>query len=346
MKKLLISSSKPYPLYLGEGVLGTAGELLLSLHRPCTAVIVSGPDVWPLYGETVETSLKRSGFRVLHFLHPGGESAKTLEVYGELLNYLCDRHVGRGDLLLALGGGVCGDLCGFAAATYLRGIAYIQLPTTLLAMVDSSVGGKTALNLTGGKNQAGAFYSPSAVFADTLTLSSLPYEQLLCGAGEVVKYAFALDKDLFSLLENGELPSSPDVILRCIHLKQKLVEQDEFDTGARRLLNFGHSFGHAIEYCSGYTLPHGIAVALGMVLISGACVRKGLLPEKDYERLLSLLRKLGLPVECGFDKKDILSAAASDKKRSGESITLILPRSVGHCEAAEVPLAGLGGYLD
>ena len=345
MRAVSLAVSRPYTVYLGSGLLSDLGERLSALHEPCTAVIVSGPRVWPLYGETVEKALCDSGFRVLHFLHPDGEAAKSLSVYGELLNFLCEKDIDRGDLLLALGGGVTGDLCGFAAATYRRGMDYVQLPTTLLAMVDSSVGGKTALNLPGGKNQVGAFCQPLSVFADTDTLTTLPPVQLQSGLGEVVKYALMGDAALFSALEQGQNPCDEAVIERCITMKRDLVERDERDSAERQLLNLGHSFGHAVEQCSGYTLPHGIAVGIGLAIIGRYACQQGLFPADELTRLLSLLEKLGLPTECEYGREALFAAIRSDKKRRGHTITLILPRSIGCCERKTLALSALSEAL-
>ena len=346
MREISVAASRPYTVYLGSGLFSDLGERLAALREKCSVVIVSGPKVWPLYGESVAASLSRSGFRVLHFLHPDGESAKSLNAYGELLNFLCAHGIDRSDLLLALGGGVSGDLCGFAAATYQRGMDYVQVPTTLLAMVDSSVGGKTALNLPGGKNLVGAFHQPLAVFADTDTLSTLPREQLLSGLGEVVKYALLGDAALFSALEAGQVPRDETVIGRCIELKRDIVQRDERDSGERQLLNLGHSFGHAVEQCSGYTLPHGLAVGIGLAMIARYANRQGLFSDGDLTRLLRLLEQLGLPTDCTYTKDALLAAMVSDKKRRGDTITLIVPRAIGHCERRSVALNSLGDFLD
>ena len=345
MREIPVAASRPYRVFLGGGQLPTLGERLSAIHESCTVVIVSGPRVWPLYGETMEKTLTDSGFRVLHFLHPDGEDAKSLAVYGELQNFLCENRLSRSDLLLALGGGVTGDLCGFAAATYQRGVDYVQVPTTLLAMVDSSVGGKTALNLPGGKNQLGAFYQPLAVFADTDSLATLPPVQLRSGLGEVVKYALMGDEALFSALERGQDPCEETVIERCIVMKRDIVERDEHDTGERQLLNLGHSFGHAVEACSGFTLPHGIAVGVGLAIIGRYAHQQGLFADGDLTRLLSLLNRLNLPTDCEYGKAALLHALVADKKRRGDAITLILPRSIGHCERRSVALTALDEQL-
>ena len=346
MREISVAASRPYTVYLGSGILSDLGERLTALREKCSVVIVSGPKVWPLYGESVAKSLADSGFRFFHFLHPDGESAKSLNTYAELLNFLCAHGIDRSDLLLALGGGVSGDLCGFAAATYQRGMDYVQLPTTLLAMVDSSVGGKTALNLPDGKNLVGAFHQPLAVFADTDTLCTLPREQYLSGLGEVVKYTLLGDATLFAALEAGQDPRHEAVIGRCIELKRDIVQRDERDSGERQLLNLGHSFGHAVEQCSEYTLPHGLAVAVGLAMIAKYANRQGLFSDGDLTRLLGLLEQLGLPTDCEYDKSALLAAVQHDKKRRGDTITLILPRSIGCCERRSVALDSLGDFLN
>ncbi len=345
MTALDIPAARPYTVTLGGGILDDLGRELSQKHPPCAVVIVSGPRVWPLYGERVSASLEKSGFTVSHFIHPDGEEAKSLAVYGELLSFLCEKQLRRNDLLLSLGGGVSGDLCGFAAATYQRGMDYVQAPTTLLAMVDASVGGKTALNLPGGKNLVGAFHSPLAVYADPDTLATLPESQLRSGLGELLKTALLGDEALFSRLEQGVSPLGADVIARCIAIKRDIVAADEFDRGQRQLLNLGHSFGHAIELCSGFTLPHGLAVAEGMALIARGAARQGLFPPEALLRLLTLMAKLGLPTETAYGREEILGAAAADKKRRGGDITLVLPTAIGKCILRSVPFAELGAYL-
>lgn len=218
-----------------------------------------------LYAARLEASLTRAGFRVVTFTYPGGEHCKTLATYTALLDFLAAHRLSRSDLIVALGGGVTGDLAGFAAATYQRGIPFVQVPTTLLAAVDSSVGGKTAVNLDSGKNQVGCFYQPSLVLCDPDTLRTLPPEEYRNGCAEVIKYAVLRSAPFFDELRAQPVSAQVGhVIATCVGMKRDLVVADEFDRGSRQLLNLGHTFGHAVEACSGYTVPHGCGVAIGM----------------------------------------------------------------------------------
>ena len=335
-----VSASKPYDVHIGTGLLNRIGPWIhehLKVHKIC---IVSDSNVWPIYGKNLNHHLEIHGFSVFSFVFPAGEVSKNGNTYLELLNRLADNHMTRSDAVIALGGGVVGDLAGFAAATYLRGIDYIQVPTTLLAAVDSSVGGKTAIDLPAGKNLAGAFYQPRAVFCDTDTLSSLPKSIYIDGCAEVIKYGVLFDPELFdTLLKDGIHFPREAVIARCVELKRDVVAVDEFDRGERMKLNLGHTVGHGIEECSHYQIPHGKAVAIGMAIVARAsgC--------KDTERILSCLRQFGLPVETEFSVDALYQAALSDKKRNGGIIRLIIPRSIGCCEICPTPVAELKSII-
>ena len=346
MKSVRVEASRSYEVLIGRGLIDEAGERIRCVSRAETAVLVAGDVVWPLYGARVQASLEKAGFRVLSYILPHGEQHKTLETYGALLNFLCDNRLTRSDLLVALGGGVTGDLTGFAAATYQRGCGFVQIPTTLLAMVDSSVGGKTAVDLPGGKNQAGAFYQPSLVLCDPDTLATLPEEEFRCGCAEVVKYGMLGDAAFFASLETvpvrGQLE---DVIERCVTMKRDIVHEDEFDTGLRRLLNLGHSFGHAVEACSGYTLLHGQAVAVGMAMITRAAVEKGYCEPETLDRLLAILKQYELPTECDYSVGELSSALLADKKMTGSTMHLVVPEAVGRCRIVKVPAAELPDWL-
>ncbi len=258
MRTVEIPASRPYRVLIGRGLLSQAGKLIRTVSDAGTAVIVSGEHVYPLYGAKLERTLTCAGFRVLRWIHASGEVHKDLETYGKLLSFLSENHIGRGDLLLSLGGGVTGDLTGFAAATYQRGMDYVQIPTTLLAMVDSSVGGKTAVNLPAGKNLAGCFYQPKTVLCDPNLLSTLPEREFRSGCAEVIKYAMLCSPALFRQLETATGWENPEQVIECcVAIKRDYVGQDEFDVGIRRYLNLGHSFGHAIETCGGYAYTHG-----------------------------------------------------------------------------------------
>ena len=345
MKTVSVEASRSYEILIGRGLLDEAGERIRAVTKAETAVIVAGDLIRPLYAGRVQASLEKAGFRVLVYEIPHGEQHKNLETYGNLLNYLCDRHITRSDVLVALGGGVTGDLTGFAAATYQRGCGFVQIPTTLLAMVDSSVGGKTAVDLPGGKNQAGAFYQPLLVLCDPLTLQTLPEEQYRSGCAEVIKYGMLGDGDFFASLALPVKEQAETVIERCVSMKRDIVHEDEFDTGLRRLLNLGHSFGHAVEKCSEYSIIHGEAVAIGMAAITRAAVVRGLCEEKALDALLEMLRAYDLPVSCDYPAEALAAAMMNDKKLTGSTMHLVVPEGVGRCRVLAVPAAELTTWL-
>ncbi len=342
MRTIPIRASRSYDVLIGPGLLGEAGERLAELFGPCRAMVVSDDRVDALYGEALRASLRAGGIRAERFTFPHGEESKTLATYGALLEAMCKANLTRRDLLLALGGGVAGDLGGFAAATYRRGIPYVQLPTTLLAAVDSSVGGKTAVDLAGGKNQAGAFYQPSLVLCDTGTLDTLPQKERRAGCAEVVKYGLLGSEALFEALERNPAGAwSEDTIAACVEMKRRYVEDDEFDTGARQFLNLGHTFGHAAELLSGYSLLHGEAVAMGMAAITRSAAEAGLCSGETLRRLTALLGAFGLPTDLPYPAEALARAAGTDKKALGKSITLVVPEAVGRCRLETVPAADL-----
>ena len=247
MKIVNVRASRQYDILIGADLLGTLGQCIAKVKTSCTAVIISDSNVWPLYGNKATESLETAGYHVLSFVFPAGEASKCADTYLEILAYLADKKLTRSDMLIALGGGVVGDITGFAAATYLRGISYVQVPTSLLAMVDSSVGGKTAIDLPNGKNLVGAFYQPCLVLCDMDALDSLPTDIFRDGCAEVIKYAILYDTELFAHLEKFGLNFQREyVISRCVELKRDVVDQDEFDTGARQFLNLGHTLGHGV----------------------------------------------------------------------------------------------------
>ena len=270
MRKLSVAASKNYDILIGNGLLSQLGGYVKALEKIQTVALVSETTVYPLFGQAAEKSLADAGFQIKSFVFPAGEASKCADTYLKLLTFLARNHLTRTDAIVALGGGVVGDLAGFAAATYLRGIRFVQVPTTLLAAVDSSVGGKTAINLRAGKNQLGCFHQPAAVICDTDTFSTLHEREVRSGSAEIIKYGVIGDEGFFESL--GEEPISARyeaVVECCVSMKRDFVARDEFDRGDRRYLNFGHTIGHAAERCSGYTLPHGYAVAMGMAAISG-----------------------------------------------------------------------------
>lgn len=346
MRAIRVEASRSYEVRIERGLLDRAGEALRGVTRAEKALLVAGEHVGPLYAERVARSLEAAGFAVHPSPVPSGEGAKSLESYACVLSAAAAAHMSRSDVFVALGGGVTGDLTGFAAATWQRGADFVQIPTTLLAMVDSSVGGKTALNLESGKNQVGAFYQPCAVLCDPDTLRTLPEREYRAGSAEVLKYALLGSAAFFESLERAPIREQEEsVIETCVTMKRDIVREDEFDTGLRQLLNLGHSFGHAIEACSGFSVLHGEAVAVGMALMARAASAKGWCSAETAARTVEILKSYGLPTETGFSCAELESALLADKKRRGGVMNLVVPREIGRCEIVPVPLGELGGWL-
>jgi len=342
MNVVQVKASRSYEVQIGPGLLQTLGQQTASLVRGRTAAIVSDDTVCRLYGAQAKASLEQAGFAVVVYEFPHGEQSKSGENYLRLLNFLAENRLTRADVLIALGGGVTGDLTGFAAATYLRGIACVQVPTSLLAMVDSSVGGKTAIDLPAGKNLCGAFYQPGLVLCDTDTLQTLPEEIFRDGCAEVIKYGVLGSAELFAALSQGpEAQNWQQVITDCVTMKRDIVEDDEFDTGRRQLLNLGHTLGHAVEAGSDFQLSHGKSVAIGMVLIAKAAVKHGFCSEETKDRIERLLRQYGLPTETDQRPEAIVETALGDKKRQGGTLTLVVPTEIGRCRLHKIPVEDL-----
>ena len=346
MKTVTVSASRRYDILIERGLLRRAGELVRGVTNAGTVMLVSDDSVWPLYGETVQKSLVDAGFSVCRFVFPHGESSKCAKTYLALLDALCENRLTRADAALALGGGVVGDLTGFAASTYLRGIGFIQIPTTLLAMVDSSVGGKTAIDLPAGKNLAGTFYQPWLVLCDPACLDSLPDEIFRNGCAEVIKYAVLGNAPFFEELNRTPPHAQLEHIIEtCVRMKRDIVAQDEFDRRQRQLLNLGHTFGHGIEACSGFSVSHGSAVAIGMAMIVRSAAQLGLCTAGTRDAVLALLRQYGLPVDCAYPAEQMLGTILHDKKASGGSINLIVPTAVGSCEIRKTPASEISDWL-
>jgi len=341
MNTIHVQASKSYDVVIDTGLINSIGVRLLSvLEKKCKVAIISDSNVFPLYGKFVEDSLTEVGFSVIRYIFPAGESSKNGNTYLNILNFLAENQLTRSDALLALGGGVTGDMCGFVAATYLRGISYVQVPTTLLAMVDSSVGGKTAIDLPVGKNLVGAFYQPCLVVCDLNTLNSLPHSVFTDGCAEVIKYGVLYDEDLFAHLSQYGLDFDREkVISRCIELKRNVVCLDEFDTGARQKLNLGHTIGHGIEAQSNFEITHGQAVSIGMAIVAKAGCKT------IYPELVAVLRKFKLPTTTDFTAKQLYTSALSDKKRSGETVNLIIPKAIGDCAIVPTDVDELESFI-
>jgi 3-dehydroquinate synthase len=317
---------------ISPNLLPQTGPLAAPLIGGRDAVIVSDSNVWPLYGQTVQQSLEQTGFRVEHFVFPAGETSKNTQTLVELLTFLAQKGLTRSDAVFALGGGVTGDMAGLAASLYLRGIPCVQLPTSLLSVVDSSVGGKTAVDLPEGKNLVGTFTQPHLVLCDTDTLKTLSPAVYAEGWAEIIKYGMIRSRKLLDFLRDN--PAGTDiewVIAHCLEIKRDVVNEDEQDNAARQVLNFGHTIGHAIERCGNYRYFHGEGVAMGMAIMTRACVRMGRCPAECWQVLEELLDKYHLPKTCSMERGELLEAAKADKKRRGDTITLIQPDTLGHC---------------
>ncbi|MBQ9756216.1 MAG: 3-dehydroquinate synthase [Clostridia bacterium] len=341
--KITVNASGKYDVLIGRNIILNAGELISQVLSTCKVAVVTDDRVDKLYSSAVIRSLERVGYEVVKFVFPNGEKSKNLKTYGEILGFLAENELTRTDAVVALGGGVVGDMAGFAAATYLRGIKYIQIPTTLLAQIDSSVGGKTAIDLEQGKNLVGAFCQPSMVICDVETLNTLPDDIFTDGMGEVVKYCL-LDKRVYDLV-SGEEMKLLDLIYYCIDYKRKIVEEDEFESGSRRLLNLGHTPAHGIEKLSKYNISHGKAVAMGVKIILDNSLRLGYIDKPTYEGVLQVIDKCVQVENPPFDMSEIRTACLADKKRSGNSITLIMAQGVGDCRPLKINIDELKEYL-
>ena len=346
MRSIHIKASREYDVLVERGLLDRAGELLREVSAPGMAAIVSDDTVYALYGERTVKALEKAGYRVHSFTFPAGEGSKNLSTYADVLHFLGEHRFSRSDVVVALGGGVVGDLAGFAAATYLRGMDFIQIPTTLLAQVDSSVGGKTAIDLKGGKNLVGAFKQPVCVLCDPDTLRTLPNATFSDGMGEVVKYGMIRDAKLFELLaaHNQETIFSvlEDVICTCISIKRDVVEADEFDTGERMILNYGHTLGHAIEgYYHYETYSHGSAVAIGMCLIA----EKTCTPEQTAA-LKACLQAYHLPTSVPVPISDLLPFCGVDKKRAGNQLRYIVCETPGKAEIRTASISEFAAWME
>jgi len=356
MSPLTINTHHPYEVISEAGALSNLGAICAGILKPCKICIVTDDNVDILYSDLVIQSLEDAGFVVHKIVFAPGEHTKSLISVGVILDFLAEKEFTRTDVVLALGGGVMGDLSGFTASVYLRGIKYIQVPTTFLAAVDSSVGGKTGVNLASGKNLAGTFWQPSLVVFDPMTMDTLAAPMILDGLAETIKCGMIGDRDLFDFLEQTPWNGVPDgqslydFVQRCavgaIAVKQRLVEEDEKDLGQRQLLNFGHTIGHAIELSSRYTVSHGHAVAKGMVIVTRAAMVKGWSKEDCLTPLLSTLNKFGFPLDVPYPAETLAEIALRDKKRKGKSINLIIPIRKGEGVLKTIDVDDLRGFIE
>lgn len=348
MTKIRVNTSKPYDVVIGSGLLEKSGELIANAVKGRKAVIVTDDIVNSLYTQRLLNSMTKSGFTADVFVFPNGEESKSHKTLIELYDFLSEKNITRSDLLVALGGGVTGDLTGFAAATYLRGIDYVQIPTTLLAQVDSSVGGKTAVDIKAGKNLVGAFKQPDIVIADTDTLSTLTDEIFTDGMGEVVKYGMIWSRELFDLLKTGKVKENLEkIVCQCVDIKRKVVETDEFDTGLRMILNFGHTLGHSIEKFYNYKdFSHGKAVSVGMYLITVLAEKAGIIKTPISGELKECLETNNMPFCSKADSASLFSGSVNDKKRFSDNINIIICPEIGRAEIVKMNISEFKSIIE
>ena len=346
MQQITVHTKTPYSIYIEDGLLDEAGGRIASLFPGAAAAVVTDDNVERYHGQALMESLQKSGVRAAKYVIPHGEQSKNLQSAGQLYRFFSENEITRKDIVIALGGGVCGDLAGFAAATWLRGVRYVQLPTTFLAAIDSSAGGKTAVDIPAGKNLVGAFWQPSLVLCDPKTLDTLPDSDFADGAAEAVKYAAIFDRQLLALLEDGQARRRlGEIIARCIDLKRMVVEEDERDTGRRQLLNFGHTLGHAIEQLSHFTISHGRGVAAGMVELTRRTEALGMTEPGCAGMLSRALSAYRLPTKYDGPLSILCPAILGDKKRKGGQITFITLEKMGHAVLTDVAASHIERFL-
>lgn len=347
MKTVEVSTGNKYNIVIGNGLLRDCGKMIREVTPAKTAAIVTDSVVNGLYADAVSSSLEAAGFKTVRFVFPNGEKSKNINTYSDMLEFMAENRLTRSDCIVALGGGVVGDMAGFCAATYLRGISFVQIPTTLLACVDSSVGGKTAIDLKAGKNLAGAFYQPRLVICDYSTLSTLSDEIFADGMAETIKYGALFDGDFLNFLNENDAKENLEYIIeKCVTFKRDVVNIDETDRGLRGLLNFGHTIGHSIEKCSGFEISHGSAVAIGMVMMARGAYKSGISEVDITEFLKSILEKYRLPVAADFSADELFAVTLSDKKRSGNDITLVVPSEFGKCKLYKTDINSLKDIIE
>ena len=329
-------TSDSYQIYVGHHLLAQVGKLIRSYTSGSKILLVTHPDLNKLYGTELLTSLESTGYSVTTATVSTGEHAKSFDSYQKLVSILAEHRFTREDIVVGLGGGVIGDLAGFVAATYMRGCALVHIPTSLLAMIDSSIGGKTAIDLPIGKNLVGAFYNPRAVIVDLELLNSIPASLLQDSCGELIKYGVLSGRDLFNKISLARNPVQvidsscrQELIQACIEIKKSVVEADFKEAGSRKLLNLGHTLGHAIETLSNFELGHGSCVAAGTAMMAKACFKLGLCSYEDAESIAELTQSYGLSTSTSFTVEELYSAALHDKKSHADSIDVALIYGIG-----------------
>lgn len=348
MRQIQIETNPPYPVKIEKGLFKKIGQEIIPFIQG-KVLVITDENVDFHYGKEIMNLLRDENILCDKFIISPGEESKSLEVYGEILEYMAEKDFHRNDSVIAFGGGVVGDLSGFVAASFLRGVDYIQIPTTLLAAVDSSVGGKTAINLKEGKNLVGAFKQPKAVLCDPDLFRTMEKDRFLDGVAESIKYGILRDGELFSEFETPltqEDDRLSSIIERCVRHKAEVVERDEKEKGERQFLNLGHTIGHAVEKAGNYEISHGHAVAIGMAMMARACSKLGILNTDHKDRILDILQKNGLPLDCDYNTEDLFSKVFKDKKCKADEITIIEIEEIGKCRLTKIPTLHFKEYIE
>lgn len=351
MKKIAVKASKPYEVLVGKGLISQCGKLISEVTKTRYAAIITDDIVDGIYSKDVISSLEEAGFKTVRFVFKNGETSKCSDTLNRIYNFLAENNITRSDCVIALGGGVTGDITGYAAATYLRGISFIQIPTTLLAQIDSSVGGKTAINLSCGKNLVGAFKQPELVICDPLTLKTLSPEIVSDGMAEAIKYGMIRSRELFDIIASHSIDNYfdviDDIICRCVSIKSEIVANDEFDKGERMLLNFGHTIGHAIENYFNYTgYTHGSAVAAGMHAITEQAVKHNDCSENCLKALDEVITSYKLPLVTEAPLDELVPLCSNDKKCESTSINAIICSDIGTSSIRKMPFSEFQKYME
>jgi len=326
---LKVNASSSYNVIIEKGCSSKIGEYVNKITTSCNVLIVTDSGVPSEYSQKISKNLNKVGYKSIIYTIPSGEASKSIEQYTKILTYMAENYFSRKDLVIAVGGGVVGDLSAFVASTYMRGVKFINVPTTLLSCIDSSVGGKTAINLPIGKNLVGTFFQPKMVIIDTNFLSTLPKEIFLDGLGEAIKYGI-MDINVWNLLKGNVCENLEEFIYKCLLIKKDIVEQDEKEAGLRQLLNLGHTFGHAIETLSNYTILHGIAVVKGIVLAAKLSLKNNDINFETYSEIVSVIESYDINYSCDFSLEEIKENILRDKKANNGLVNLIYIMNIGN----------------
>lgn len=342
MNKIVVNASREYDILIEHGLIYNCGKKAAERFDPCSVCVITDDVVNRLYSDYVIESLNNAGFKASRIIFPSGEHSKSLSTYSNIMESMAESGFDRSDMVLALGGGVVGDVAGFVAATYMRGVKYIQMPTTYLSAIDSSVGAMVSVNLFHGKNLAGSFWQPSLVMSDPDVLKSLPHNEKICGMAEAIKTGAVSDK---SIIEHVLTDDYPYVVERCLSIKKSMIEADEMATGLQLLLEFGHTIGMAIEKLSDFSMPHGIAVAKGMVAESKAAFRTGLTDADIAAELTKILAGIGIDTLIPYTSDEIYNVALNDSKIEDGRITVVIPEKIGKCRLCRLQIEDLKDFI-